>query len=129
MMDQPDEAMMDDDFLDDVPAPGATSSRHALLTAALLHLMSQYTLSGARPGRPDAGGGERDGPCVKLACVIQRHLDALARLPEAEPVLRATCEQLSVRWDDLVACRLPPVSRLKAREPFLVRLLGPRVTA
>lgn len=117
---------MDDDFLDDVPTAGATSSRHALLTAALLHLMSQYTLSGARSGRPEAAGEEGGGPCVKLACVIQRHLDALARLPEAEPVLRATCEQLSVRWDDLVACRLPPPQRPKAREPFLVRLLGVR---
>jgi hypothetical protein len=116
---------MDDDFLNDVPLPGATSSRHALLTAALLHLMSQYTLSGTRAHRPDPAGDEADGPCVKLACVIQRHLDALADLPEAEPVLRATCEQLSMRWDDLVACRLPaPVH--KPREPFLTRLLGGR---
>ena|GEM_PF-213486 len=110
---------MDDDFLDDSPVAGTPSSRHALLIAALLHLMSQYTLRSAQ--RSVGSANEDEGPCVKLAAVIERHLDALARLPEAEPVLRATCEQLRVKWEDLVDTRLPaPVKR-----PLLSRLLRP----
>jgi hypothetical protein len=35
---------MDDDFLEDIPVSDSASTRHALLTAALLHLMSQYTM-------------------------------------------------------------------------------------
>lgn len=116
---------MDDDFLDDVPASGTPSTRHALLVAALLHLMSQYTMKAAGCGpsngtaRDPAGD---DGPCVKLAAVIERHLDALARLPDAEPVLRATCEQLRAKWADLVDSRLP----VPRRQPFLARILGSR---
>jgi hypothetical protein len=110
---------MDDDLIDnlmDTRSAATPSTRHALLMAALLHLMSQYTLA-EREGC-DEPAGER--PCVKLASVIQRHLDALARLPDAEPVLRATCEQLSLRWADLVDSRLPR----PARRPLLARLLG-----
>jgi hypothetical protein len=108
---------MDDDFLDDSPAAGTPSSRHALLIAALLHLMSQYTLRSAQGGAAADG----DGPCVKLAAVIERHLHALALLPDAEPVLRATCEQLREKWEDLVDSRLPaPVKR-----PLLSRILRP----
>jgi hypothetical protein len=113
---------MDDDFLDDTPASGTPSTRHALLVAALLHLMSQYTLRSTQ-GR---SGIEQDdeGPCVKLAAVIERHLDALARLPDAEPVLRATCEQLRVKWEDLVDSRMPaPVKR-----PLLSRILRPAMS-
>jgi hypothetical protein len=110
---------MDDDFLDDSPAAGTPSSRHALLIAALLHLMSQYTLRSTQRGAGTADDDE--GPCVKLAAVIERHLDALARLPDAEPVLRATCEQLRVKWEDLVDSRMPvPVKR-----PLLSRILRP----
>jgi len=79
-----------------------------LLVASLLHLMSHYT---AR------AGGEQ--PCVKLASVIERHLSALARLPEIDPVLRATCEQLTERWAGLVDEQLPqPV-----RQPLLARFM------
>jgi hypothetical protein len=109
---------MDDDFLDDTPASGTPSSRHALLIAALLHLMSQYTIRSAKRDPRNPGD---EGPCVKLAAVIERHLDALARLPDAEPVLRATCEQLRVKWEDLVDSRMPaPV-----RRPLLSRILRP----
>lgn len=108
---------MDDDLMD---APEATTStRHALLTAALLQLMSQYTLADSQ-GRDGQDEHPAERPCVKLASVIQRHLDALARLPDAEPVLRATCEQLSLRWADLVDSRLPR----PPRRPLLARLLG-----
>jgi len=109
---------MDDDFLDDTPASGTPSTRHALLIAALLHLMSQYTI---RSAKHDPRDPDDEGPCVKLAAVIERHLDALARLPDAEPVLRATCEQLRVKWEDLVDSRMPaPV-----RRPLLSRILRP----
>jgi hypothetical protein len=88
---------MDDDFLDDIPASGSPSTRHALLTAALLHLMSQYTMRSPANSGGVSKMDDGDGPCIKLAAVIERHLDALARLPDAEPVLRATCEQLRTR--------------------------------
>jgi hypothetical protein len=112
---------VDDDFLDDSPVAGTPSSRYALLIAALLHLMSQYTLRSAHAGAGAAD--ENGGPCVKLAAVIERHLDALARLPDAEPVLRANCEQLRVKWEDLVDSRMP----VPAKRPLLSRLLRPAV--
>ena len=102
---------MDDNFLDDLPMPNAPRAQHAVLVAALLHLMSHYTTR------------ERDQPCVKLASVIERHLNALARLPDADPVLRATCEQLSVKWAGLVDRGLP--APLPARRPLLERILRP----
>ena len=108
---------MDDDVLDELNAPAARRTpRHELLVAALLHLMSQYTVNNA--DACDRAGG--DGPCVKLASVIERHLNALARLPDADPVLRATCEQLSVKWAALVDRALPA----PARRPLLARIRG-----
>lgn len=113
---------MDDDFLDDVLTSGTPSTRPALLTAALLHLMSQYTLrSPAGANGPRSAQDDGDRPCVKLAAVIERHLDALARLPDAEPVLRATCEQLRTRWADLVDSRMPA----PPRRALLARILRP----
>lgn len=103
---------MDNDFLDDLQLPGSTRAQHTLLVAALLHLMSHYTVN-------NAAGGER--PCIKLASVIERHLNALARLPDADPVLRATCEQLSAKWASLVDSAMPA----PARRPLLARLLRP----
>lgn len=100
---------MDDDFLDDLPMPDSPRARHAVLVAALLHLMSHYTTR------------ERDAPCVKLASVIERHLNALARLPDADPVLRATCEQLSAKWAGLVDSAMPA----PPRRPLLARILRP----
>jgi hypothetical protein len=109
---------MDDDVLDELNAPDARrTTRHELLVAALLHLMSQYTVTSAAAADCSQG----DGPCVKLASVIERHLNALARLPDADPVLRATCEQLSVKWAALVDRALPA----PARRPLLARILGP----
>jgi hypothetical protein len=109
---------MDDDLLDELNTPdGRRTTRHELLVAALLHLMSQHTVSSAVA----AGCSHSDGPCVKLASVIERHLSALARLPDADPVLRATCEQLSVKWAALVDRALPA----PPRRPLLARILGP----
>ena len=95
-------------FADPAIVAQQARSQDVLLVASLLHLMSHYT---AR------GDGEQ--PCVKLASVIERHLSALSRLPEADPVLRATCEQLAERWAGLVDERLPrPV-----RQPLLARFM------
>lgn len=91
------------------PAPVARN-QDVLLVASLLHLMSHYT---AR------GDGEQ--PCIKLASVIERHLCALARLPDADPVLRATCEQLAERWAGLVDDKMPRVQR--AKQPLLARFM------
>jgi hypothetical protein len=108
---------MDDDFLDELDTPAARrTTRHELLVAALLHLMSQYTINSATA----CDCGSDDGPCVKLASVIERHLNALARLPDADPVLRATCDQLSVKWAALVDRAMPE----PARRPLLARILG-----
>lgn len=75
--------------------------RDAVMLASLLHLMSHYT---ARD--------EKEKPCVRLASFIERHLCALARLPDIDPVLRATCEQLCERWAGLVDEGMPrPVKR------------------
>jgi len=77
------------------------SQRDAVMLASLLHLMSHYT---ARD--------EKERPCVRLASVIERHLRAVARLPDLDPVLRATCEQLRERWAGLVDEAMPrPVKR------------------
>jgi hypothetical protein len=106
---------MDDDVLDELLQPGAPRAQHELLVAALLHLMSHYTLNSGT-GRPG------EGPCVKLAAVIERHLNALARLPDADPVLRATCEQLSAKWSAHVDRALPVPQAVK--RPLLARILG-----
>lgn len=85
-------------------------SQDVMLVASLLHLMSHYT---AR------GDGEQ--PCVKLASVIERHLCALSRLPDIDPVLRATCEQLAERWAGLVDEKLPRPQ--PAKQPLLARFM------
>jgi len=82
--------------------------RDAVMLASLLHLMSHYT------ARDD-----KEKPCVRLASVIERHLCALARLPDLDPVLRATCEQLCERWAALVDERMP---RLVKRN-FIERII------
>lgn len=114
---------MDDDFLDEqLRSPSAGGSQHMLMVASLLHLMSHYTVSSAASSA--AGGRARGGeaPCVKLASVIERHLNALARLPDADPVLRATCEQLSATWAGLVDSGMPAPSPTR---PLLARILRP----
>ena len=106
---------MDDDFLAEPGAPDTPGARHALMVASLLHLMSHYSVNtgAARDG---------EGPCLKLAAVIERHLDALARLPDADPVLRATCEQLGAKWAALVDRGMPAPP---PRRALLARILRP----
>lgn len=67
-----------------------------LLVCATLHLMSQYSSQGG---------------CVRLASVIERHLKALAELPDLAPVLAATCRMLSEQWAQVVESSLPRPER------------------
>jgi predicted HD phosphohydrolase len=89
--------------------PENSGNQNALLVASLLHMMSHYSAH-----------GQKEGPCLKLAAVIERHLTALSRLPDVDPVLRATCEQLSETWSDLVDVALPA----PAKRNFLARLMS-----
>ena len=72
--------------------PSPQGQQPELLLSAVLHLMSHY----------HAGS-----PCEKLAGVIERHLQALARSPGLSPVLQATCQQLSQQWAALVTLHAP----------------------
>jgi hypothetical protein len=102
---------MDDDFTDQpLLAPRDAGKQNARLLASLLHLMSHYSV---RSGNEE--------PCIKLAVVIERHLTALSRLPGVDPVLRASCEQLSDTWGDLVDVRLLPVP---TRRNIFARLMN-----
>jgi hypothetical protein len=76
--------------------PTQTPAEPELLVSAVLHLMSHYT----------ANTNETTA-CLKLACVIERHLKALAALPGLAPVLRATCQQLSEQWAAIVERAMP----------------------
>lgn len=80
--------------------PTTASAQPELLVSAVLHLMSQYTAS-----------NQESSACIKLASVIERHLKALADLPDLAPVLRATCQQLSEQWAVVVERAMPPVER------------------
>lgn len=83
------------------PAPASDAPpQPELLVCAALHLMSHYS----------ANAGQ-DGPCIKLASVIERHLKALAAHADLNPVLRATCQQLSEQWEAVVDRALPRPSR------------------
>lgn len=76
--------------------PNSNPSRPELLVSAVLHLMSHYTVN-----------LNEAGACLKLASVIERHLKALADLPDLAPVLRATCQQLSEQWAATVERAMP----------------------
>jgi hypothetical protein len=89
--------------------PTAPSSQPDLLVSAALHLMSHY---GTRPGA--------DTACLKLACVIERHLKALAALPQLSPVLQGTCTQLAEQW----AAHIDACTPRPARPGLLARALA-----
>ena len=76
--------------------PAGAAPQPELLVSAALHLMSHYSASAGQ-----------SGPCVKLASVIERHLKALAGHADLNPVLRATCLQLSEQWEKVVDQTLP----------------------
>ena len=83
---------MDPAFIEPNNAP----AQPELLVSAVLHLMSHYT-----------AGNQESRSCVKLASVIERHLKALADLPNLAPVLQATCLQLSEQWATVVERTMP----------------------
>lgn len=76
--------------------PNAAPAQPELLVSAVLHLMSHYTTN-----------SQESSACIKLASVIERHLKALADLPDLAPVLRATCQQLSEQWAAVVERTMP----------------------
>jgi hypothetical protein len=95
-------------------APSQGGHNPELMLSAVLHLMSHYTA-----GSDDAGG------CVKLASVIERHLKALAGLPDLAPVLTATCQQLSEQWAQVVERNM----QLQDKSNFLSRIMARARTA
>ena len=91
-------------------APACAPPQPELLVSSALHLMTHYS---AQAGQA--------GACVKLASVIERHLKALAGHDDLNPVLRATCQQLSEQWASVVDKSMPRPSR-----PRLFPSFGPR---
>lgn len=93
--------------------PNLAPAQPELLVSAVLHLMSHYTAN-----------NHETSSCIKLASVIERHLKALADLPELAPVLRATCQQLSEQWATVVEKAMPQPEKFR----LLTRLVtGTRV--
>lgn len=82
--------------------PNRMPAQPELLVSAVLHLMSHYTTS-----------NQESSACLKLASVIERHLKALADLPDLAPVLRATCQQLSEQWATVVERTMPQPEKLR----------------
>jgi hypothetical protein len=72
-----------------------------LLVSSALHLMSHYSATAGQAA-----------PCLKLASVIERHLRALAGHKDLNPVLRATCQQLSEQWAAVVDQAMPSPPRM-----------------
>lgn len=95
-------------------ASSATPAQPELLVSAVLHLMSHYTAN-----------SQENNSCIKLASVIERHLKALADLPDLAPVLRATCQQLSEQWATVVERAMPQPEKFSL---FTRLLSGPRTS-
>ena len=91
------------------PTITATSAtRDTLLISSVIHLMSHYCTSASK-----------ETPCVKLASSIERHLAALSRCSDLDPVVRATCEGLVANWSDVVETGVSDTSK----RSFVARLL------
>ena len=85
-----------------------SATRDTLLISSVIHLMSHYCTSASK-----------ETPCVKLASSIERHLAALSRCSELDPVVRATCEGLVANWSDVVETGVSDTSK----RSFVARLL------
>ncbi|MGS0742363.1 hypothetical protein ACVBEF_11085 [Glaciimonas sp. GG7] len=81
-----------------------------LLVSAVLQRISQYNTR------------NHETACVQSAATIEYHLRTLADLPSLNPVLRATCQQLSEQWA-LVAERATPKTPRSA-STFIARLIS-----
>src|SRR5690349_5680379 len=92
--------MITDDLNTAFTAPGNAPAQPELLISAVLHLMSHYTAH-------QQANQQEVRACTKLASVIERHLKALAALPNLAPVLRTTCQQLSEQWATVVERSMP----------------------
>lgn len=91
--------------MDQLPASNNSSElrRPEQLIAAVLHLMSHYSISNVL--------NQDRSVCVKLAAVIERHLKILAELPGLTPVLRATCAQLAEQWLSVIEQTMPTAEK------------------
>jgi hypothetical protein len=98
------------DMASPTAAPACSPPQPELLVSSALHLMTHYSAQAAKTGS-----------CVKLASVIERHLKALAGHGDLNPVLRATCQQLSEQWAEVVDKSMPQPARSKLFPSF-----GPR---
>jgi hypothetical protein len=88
--------------------PTMAAPRDTLLISSVLHLMSHYCTS-----------ADKGTPCVKLASSIERHLAALSRCSDLDPVVRATCEGLVANWSDVVETGVSDTGK----RSFVARLL------
>lgn len=82
-----------------VPPEPTSPQRPDMLIAALLHLMSSFSLH------------QCNGiVCTRLAAVIERHVRALLNDETLSPVLQATCMQLCEQWNTIrdASARLGP---------------------
>lgn len=98
------QSTMDSTFFE----PNASSTQPDMLICTVLHLMSHYTTN-----------TDNTKGCTKLAAVIERHLKAIAELPQLTPVLKATCQQLSEQWAAIVEKTMTPPQKT----PLLSRLI------
>lgn len=91
--------------------PGAAKSRVAseFLISAVLQLISRH---GALASESEEA--------ARSAATIEQHLKTLADLPDMEPILRATCLQLSEQWGMLLEQQRPK----PASSAFLTRLIS-----
>jgi hypothetical protein len=90
---------------------GAAKSRIAseFLISAVLQLISRH---GTLPADSD--------DAAQSAATIEQHLKTLAGLPDMEPILRATCLQLSEQWGMLLEQRQPK----QTSSAFITRLIS-----
>ena len=83
-------------------------TKDTLLISSVIHLMSHYCTT-----------ANKETPCVKLASSIERHLAALSRCTDLDPVVRATCEGLVANWSDVVETGVTDTGK----RSFVARLL------
>jgi hypothetical protein len=98
----------------DVIPLGTAKSRVAseLLISSVLQLISQHGALAAMDTEA----------AIRSAGIIERHLKTLAELPDMEPILRATCQQLSEQWGMLLEQQRPKPKPTSSA--FITRLIS-----